>query len=75
MAISGTVAIAALGGDGEPISATITDATFEDVAGGTCTSSLGSIQIDGTVEAKDGGGGGGAGGGGGGGGCPTTVGD
>ena len=75
-ASTGTVTIDALGADGEPISATITDATFEDVEGAACTTTVARVQIDGTVDDKGGNGTGGGGGGGGGGmGCLTTIGD
>ena len=79
VATGGTVTITALGADGQPISATITGATFAELGveatppNVPCTATLGSIKIDGTV--MDVGGTGGGGGGGGGGQCPATIGD
>jgi len=79
VATSGMVTITALGADGQPISATITGATFAELGVDAtppnvpCTATLGSITIDGTV--MDVGGSGGGGGGGGGGQCPATIGD
>lgn len=70
-ALGGSVTIEAIGAGGATITATIMDATFEDVGGGTCVAALGRIQITGTVTDL---GGGGGGGGGGTSSCPTTVG-
>jgi hypothetical protein len=83
-ATGGTVNITAVGGDGAPFAATLSDITFDEidtshkmVADG-CTASVAAAQISGTVVKLGGTGTGGSGGGGGGGGagaCPTTVGD
>lgn len=76
----GMVNITAIGADGAAISATLSDATLAEVdanhapVSGGCTTSIASLQIDGTVM-DVGGSGGGGGGGGGAGSCPTTVGD
>jgi hypothetical protein len=73
----GTVNITALGINGQPISATVTGATFAEVdtnhapVSGGCTASLAGVKIDGVVVDKIGMGGGGGGGNG----CPTTIGD
>lgn len=79
LATAGTVNITAVGIDGQPISATITGAVFDELGveakapNVPCTATLAAIKIDGTV--MDVGGTGGGGGGGGGGQCPTTIGD
>jgi hypothetical protein len=78
----GTVNVTALGINGQPISATITNATFAEiettghtkVANG-CTASVGHLKVDGTVMDVGGTGGGGGGGGGGGAQCAPGVGD
>jgi hypothetical protein len=77
----GTVNITAIGTDGAPISAALNDATLVEVdanqapVSGGCTTSIASLQIDGTVMEVGGSGGGGGGGTGGSGSCATTVGD
>ena len=81
-ATAGTVNITALGANAEPISVTVTDASFVEVdamrnpVDGGCTATIPHAQIDGTVMDVGGGGGGTGGGGGGGAGqCPAVVGD
>ena len=77
-ATGGSVQITAVGGNGAPISATLTDATFAEIdptartpVSGGCTASVGRAKVSGTVVTVGGGGGGGGGGGS----CPATVGD
>jgi len=78
-ATAGTVEVTAIGGAGQPISATVTSATFVEVDSTShavvtmgCTSALARVKVDGTVVAVTGGGGGGGGGGGA---CPIGIGD
>jgi hypothetical protein len=82
-ATGGTVEVTAIGGDGAPIAATLTDLSFVEVApashlpvGDGCTAALAGTRIAGTVV-QVGGTGGGTGGGtsGGTGMCPQTIGD
>ncbi|HEX2692013.1 MAG TPA: hypothetical protein VHN14_35635 [Kofleriaceae bacterium] len=81
-ATSGTVNVTAVGGSGQPFSATLSNISFVEidstatslVASG-CTAALDAAQITGTVVQMGGTGGGGGGGGGSGGGCALTVGD
>jgi len=74
----GSVNITAVGTNGQPISATVSGATFAEVntdhapVSGGCTAALAGVKIDGVVVDK---GGMGGGGGGGMGGCVATVGD
>jgi hypothetical protein len=78
----GTVTITAIGTNGAPIAATITDATFAQVdpggalVGGGCTAELARVTVEGIVVDV---GGGGTGGGGTGGtgtsSCPTSIGE
>ncbi len=78
VATAGVVNITAVGIDGQPISATITGATFAELGveakapNVPCTATLAAIKIEGTVM-EVGGSGGGAGGGAGQ--CVTTIGD
>ncbi len=73
-ATSGQVQVTAIGGNGAPISVTLTNATFAEidatkaVVAGGCSATVSRAKLDGTLVAV-------AGGGGGGGGCPATVGD
>jgi len=80
-ATSGSVQVTAVGGNGTPISATLTNATFAEVdptartlVSGGCTANVARAKVSGTVVTV-GSGGGGGGGGGGGAQCPATVGD
>ncbi|MEZ4363910.1 MAG: hypothetical protein R3B48_27290 [Kofleriaceae bacterium] len=75
-AISGTVEVTALGGDGETITATVRDVTFAQEADPShaCDATLAHLTVGGTIVAK-GMGGGGGGGGGGGNNCPLIIGD
>jgi hypothetical protein len=73
-ATAGQVQVTAVGGNGLPISVTLTNATFHEVdattkaaVSGGCTASVTRAKLDGTVVAVTGGGGGGA--------CPATIGD
>jgi hypothetical protein len=82
-ATGGTVNLTAVGGNGQPISATLTNLSFVEIdpsaqklVSGGCMASVAGAKIDGTVAQMGGGGpGGGGGGGGGAGNCPTGVGD
>lgn len=74
-ASGGSVEITAVGGNGAPIAATITNVTFDEVdptthqkVTGGCTAALARSRVSGTVISVSGGGGGG-------GGCPATIGD
>jgi hypothetical protein len=78
-ATGGTVNVTAIGGNGLPIAATLSNLTLVEVDATThapvasgCTASVASTQVSGTVVQVAGGGGGGGGGGGA---CPATVGD
>jgi hypothetical protein len=77
-ATGGTVTVTAVGGAGQPLSATLSNITLGEVNSTTrapvasgCTASLASTQVSGTLVLVSGGGGGGGGGGA----CPATVGD
>lgn len=81
-ASGGTVNVTAVGGNGQPISATLSDITFVEVdtdrkpVSNGCTATLAGAQLDGTVVQVGGTGGSTGGSGGGGGGtCPATIGD
>jgi hypothetical protein len=73
-ATAGQVQVTAVGGNGLPVSVTLTDVSFKEinptskasVAGG-CSATVSRAKLDGTIVAVTGGGGGGA--------CPTTIGD
>lgn len=72
-ATAGQVQVTAVGGNGLPVSVTLTNATFAEidaakapVAGG-CTATVSRAKLDGTIVTVAGGGGGGA--------CPATIGD
>jgi hypothetical protein len=73
-ATSGQVQVTAVGGNGLPVSVTLTNATFAEidaakaVVAGGCSASVTRAKLDGTIVAVTGGGGGG-------GGCLATVGD
>ncbi|MBL0213327.1 MAG: hypothetical protein IPQ07_05560 [Myxococcales bacterium] len=78
----GMVNITAVGANGAPISATITNATLAEVetvnhtkVAGGCTAAINRVQVSGTVMDVGGTGGGGGGGGGGGAQCAPGVGD
>ncbi len=78
-ATGGTVTVTAVGGAGQPLSATLSNLTLAEVdstshapVASGCTASVANTQVSGTVAQVAGGGGGGGGGGGA---CPTTVGD
>jgi len=78
-ATGGTVEVTAVGGNGTPISAKLTNLSFVEInptnqqsVGSGCTAALAATRIDGTVM-QVGGTGGGTGGGGGM--CPQTIGD
>jgi hypothetical protein len=79
-ATSGMVSVTAVGGDGQPFSATLSNIAFAEVDAAHnvvatgCTATLAAARIDGTVM-QVGGTGGGGGGGNGSGQCATTVGD
>lgn len=74
-ASAGQVQVTAVGGNGLPVSVTLTNVSFKEinpttkaaVAGG-CTATVSRAKLDGTIVAVTGGGGGG-------GACPTTIGD
>jgi hypothetical protein len=77
-ATGGSVQVTAVGGNGTPISATLTNATFAEVdptaktpVSGGCTATVSRAKVSGTVVTVGGGGGGGGGGGA----CPATIGD
>jgi hypothetical protein len=80
VATSGTVHVTAVGSDGQPFSATLSNIAFAEVdaahhvVADGCTATLAAARVDGTVM-KVGGTGGGGGGGNGSGQCATTVGD
>jgi hypothetical protein len=82
-ATGGTVNVTAVGGNGQPISATLSDISFVEIDATThnlvangCTASLGAAKIDGTVTQLGGSGGGTSGGGGTGtGACPLGIAD
>ncbi|MGE0871809.1 MAG: hypothetical protein AB7P03_24850 [Kofleriaceae bacterium] len=81
-ATGGTVTINAVGAGGEPLSATISNATFGEVDGdqalvdGGCSGGMVGLKIEGVaVESGGMGGGPGGGGGTGTGNCPMTIGD
>ncbi len=81
MATGGSVQVTAVGINGAPIAATLTDVTFSEVSStmaavaGGCGAAVAKVGISGTVVDVGIGGGGGTGGGGGANQCPTTVGD
>jgi hypothetical protein len=74
-ATSGQVQVTAVGGNGLPVSVTLTNATFAEIdaakatVSGGCTASVSRAKLDGTILAVTGGGGGGGGG------CLATIGD
>ena len=77
-ATGGTVNVIAIGGAGQPLSATLSNITLGEVdptshapVASGCTASVANTQLSGTLLQVSGGGGGGGGGGA----CPTTVGD
>jgi hypothetical protein len=73
-ASAGSVQVTAIGGNGLPVSVTLTGATFREVDAttkaavtGGCSASVTRAKLDGTIVAVSGTGGGGS--------CPATVGD
>jgi hypothetical protein len=82
-ATGGTVNVTAVGGDGTPFSATLSDLSLVEIdassqkpVSGGCAATVAATKIDGTVVQMGGNGGGGGGGGGGGdNNCLTGVGD
>jgi len=81
-ATGGTVNVTAVGGNGAPISATLTNVTFAEViptshavVANGCTATVAGATMNGTLVQMGGTGGGGGGGGGGGAGCPAGIAD